>query len=52
MPVQRFAQAVGAVYVLVGLLGFAFLAVGVLRPGGPGPGGSGGTPRPLLGPVI
>jgi hypothetical protein len=49
MPVQRFAQAVGAVYVLVGLLGFVFLAVGVLRPGRGGPGG---TPRPLLGPVI
>jgi hypothetical protein len=32
MPVQRFAQAVGAVHVLVGLPGFAFLAVGVLRP--------------------
>jgi len=24
MPVQRFAQVLGAVYVLVGLLGFAF----------------------------
>ena len=28
MPVQRFAQVFGAVYVLVGLLGFAFTGFG------------------------
>ena len=28
MPVQRFAQVFGAVYLLVGLLGFAFTGFG------------------------